>query len=327
MAYLEIQDITKECDNFTLSASFSVEEGEFLCIIGPSGSGKSTLLSLIEGLDTPSSGSIILDGKDITSERIQDRNIGMVFQDFTLFPSMNVEKNIEYGMKTEKKADRKRFASNLLKLVGLEGYEKRAVTSLSGGEAQRVQLARALAAEPKMLLLDEPLSALDPPLRKSIRSAIRSIHDTLGITMLYVTHDREEAFTISDSILIMHDGKAVAKGNAEELYRHPESLFTAFFTGEGTAIPAYLVYENTDGYLFFRPEDAVLSEEPLDPELYPMHVIFNDLEVVSEAFMGSGYLLGMEYQGYPMLSLSHTKPRKKHVSLMILAASMQNIAQ
>ena len=290
MPYLEIRNLTRKYKDFTLSASFGVEEGDFLCIIGPSGSGKSTLLSIIAGLENPDSGSVILDGKDITDTRIQDRNIGMVF-------------------------------------VGLEGYEKRSVTSLSGGEAQRVQLARALAAEPKILLLDEPLSALDPPLRKSIRSAIRTIHDTLGITMLYVTHDREEAFTVSDSILLMNEGKSVSMGSAEELYTHPGNLFTAFFTGEGTAIPAHLVYENTTGYLFFRPEDAVLSEEPINPEMYPMHIVFNDLKIVSAEFTGSGYLLGLDYQGYPMLCMSRTKPRKKDVSLMILQASMQNLPE
>ena len=145
--------------------------------------------------------------------------------------------------------------------------------------------------------------------------------------MLYVTHDREEAFTVSDSILLMNEGKSVSMGSAEELYTHPGNLFTAFFTGEGTAIPAHLVYENTTGYLFFRPEDAVLSEEPINPEMYPMHIVFNDLKIISAEFTGSGYLLGLDYQGYPMLCMSRTKPRKKDVSLMILQASMQNLPE
>ena len=204
MPYLEIRKLEKKYKDFTLSASFGVDEGEFLCVIGPSGSGKSTLLSLIAGLDKPDGGTVTIDGKDITKMKIQERGIGMVFQDFTLFPSMNVEKNIQFGM-TEKKAEKKKISDALLSLVGLEGYAKRSVSSLSGGEAQRVQLARAIAAKPKILLLDEPLSALDAPLRKSIRSSIRAIHDALGITMIYVTHDREEAFSISDSIMIMHD--------------------------------------------------------------------------------------------------------------------------
>ncbi len=325
MPYLEIRKLEKKYKDFTLSASFGVDEGEFLCIIGPSGSGKSTLLSLIAGLDKPDGGTITLDGKDITGEKIQSRGIGMVFQDFTLFPSMNVERNIQFGMK-EKKAERKKISDALLKLVGLEGYARRSVSSLSGGEAQRVQLARAIAAKPRILLLDEPLSALDAPLRKSIRSSIRAIHDTLGITMLYVTHDREEAFSISDSILIMHEGKTVAMGTAEELYRHPADLFTAFFTGEGTSLPAHLVFENSDGSIFFRPENAVISEENINPAMYPMHVIFNDAEILSCEFCGSAYMLGLQYQGYPILCQSTTKPRKKTVSVMILRESILSLS-
>lgn len=325
MPYLEIRKLEKKYKDFTLSASFGVDEGEFLCIIGPSGSGKSTLLSLIAGLDKIDGGTITLDGKDITGEKIQRRGIGMVFQDFTLFPSMNVERNIQFGMK-EKKAERKKISDALLKLVGLEGYARRSVSSLSGGEAQRVQLARAIAAKPRILLLDEPLSALDAPLRKSIRSSIRAIHDTLGITMLYVTHDREEAFSISDSILIMHEGKTVAMGTAEELYRHPADLFTAFFTGEGTSLPAHLVFENSDGSIFFRPENAVISEENINPAMYPMHVIFNDAEILSCEFCGSAYMLGLQYQGYPILCQSTTKPRKKTVSVMILRESILSLS-
>lgn len=321
MSYLEVRNVEKKYKDFTLSASFGIDEGEFLCIIGPSGSGKSTLLSLIAGLDKPDKGTITLEGKDITKERIQDRGIGMVFQDFTLFPSMNVEKNIQFGMKAPK-AERKKLTESLLELVGLGGYGKRSVTSLSGGEAQRVQLARALAAEPRILLLDEPLSALDAPLRKSIRSSIRAIHDTLGITMLYVTHDREEAFSISDSIMIMHDGKTVALGSAEELYRHPTDLFTAFFTGEGTALPASLIFENGTGAVFFRPENAIISEEPINPDMYPMYIILSDAEILSCEFTGSSYMLGLQYQGHPLLSQSATKPRKKTVSVMILKESL-----
>lgn len=323
MPYLEVRKLEKNYGDFTLSASFGVEEGEFLSIIGPSGSGKSTLLSLIAGLEMPDGGTITLGGKDITKERIQDRGIGMVFQEYTLFPSMNVEKNVQFGMK--RKEGRKETTTALLELVGLQGYGKRSVTSLSGGEAQRVQLARALAAEPGILLLDEPLSALDAPLRKSIRGSIRAVHDELGITMLYVTHDREEAFAISDSVMIMKSGKTVAMGTAEELYRHPKDLFSAFFTGEGTAIPAHLFYENTSGCLFFRPEDAIISEEPLNPAAYSMHIIMNDAEIVSAEFMGSGYMLGLDYQGYPVLCQSATKPRRKRVSLMILRESAINL--
>ena len=143
--------------------------------------------------------------------------------------------------------------------------------------------------------------------------------------MIYVTHDREEAFSISDSILIMHDGKTVAMGTAEELYRNPKDLFTAFFTGEGTALPAHLVFENMEGSVFFRPENAVISEESISAEMYPMYVVFPDAEIISCEFCGSDYILGLEYQGYPLLCQSATKPRRKTVSVMILKESILNL--
>ena len=190
MSYLECNGISQSFGSkFSLELSFSMEKDELLCIIGPSGSGKSTLLSLIAGIDNPKSGTIVIDGEDITHTPIQKRRIGMVFQDFSLFPTMNVGQNIGYGMKGN--TDREERTKELLQLVGLEGYENRKVHELSGGEAQRIALARAIAAEPRILLLDEPLSALDAPLRKRIRTTIRQIHEKTGTPMLYVTHDRE----------------------------------------------------------------------------------------------------------------------------------------
>ena len=325
MPFFEVHKLEKRYRDFTLSVSFSIEEGEFLTVIGPSGSGKSTLLSLIAGIESPDSGTITIGGKDITKERIQDRGIAMVFQDFSLFPSMNTERNIRFGMKEKDGKKQKELADKLLELVGLAGYGRRSVSSLSGGEAQRVALARAIAAEPRMLLFDEPLSALDPPMRKHLRSVIRSIHDSLGLTVIYVTHDTEEAFAISDSILVMNGGRSVTMKSAEELYRRPCDLFTAFFTGEGTAIPAHLIYENTEGSLFFRPEDATISEEALDPDAYPMHIILNDAKVVSADFAGAHYMLGLEYQGYPLLVETSVKPRKATVAVMILRQSVLNL--
>ena len=322
MPFFEVSGLEKKYKDFTLSLSFSIDEGEFLSVIGPSGSGKSTLLSLIAGIETPDKGTIQIAGQDITKARIQERGIGMVFQDFSLFPSMNTEKNIQFGMKEKDGRKKKQLSSQLLELVGLKGHEKRNVSSLSGGEAQRVALARAIAAEPRMLLFDEPLSALDPPMRKHLRSIIRNIHDSLGITVIYVTHDIEEAFAISDNILVMNGGKAVTKKTAEDLYRKPDSLFTAFFTGEGTALPAHLIFENTEGSLFFRPEDATIAEEGVDPEKYPMHVILNDVKVVSADFAGGHYMLGLSYQGYPMLVETSVRPRRANVSVMILRQSI-----
>ena len=323
MAFLEIKGLEKEYKDFTLSLSMAIEEGEFISLIGPSGSGKSTLLSVIAGILPPDRGEILLSGDDITGRRIQDRGIGMVFQDMALFPSMNVKKNIQAGMKEKDRKKRNELAEKLLELVGLPGYGKRSISSLSGGEAQRVALARSIAAEPRILLLDEPLSSLDAPLRKHLRAAIRMIHDSLGITMLYVTHDREEAFAVSDRIAIMHDGRIEAFGTAEELYRKPSNLFTAFFTGEGTAIPASVLSEGASGTLFFRPENAQIADLDADSSSFPRHMIFRNAEIVSAEFTGDGYTLGLDWNGFQILARSIIRPRKKDVSVIILTDAVE----
>ena len=323
MAFLEIKGLEEKYKDFTLSLSMAIEEGEFISLIGPSGSGKSTLLSVIAGILPPDRGEILLSGDDITGRRIQDRGIGMVFQDMALFPSMNVKKNIQAGMKEKDRKKRNELAEKLLELVGLPGYGKRSISSLSGGEAQRVALARSIAAEPRILLLDEPLSSLDAPLRKHLRAAIRMIHDSLGITMLYVTHDREEAFAISDRIAIMHDGRIEAFGTAEELYRKPSNLFTAFFTGEGTAIPASVLSEGASGTLFFRPENAQIADLDADSSSFPRHVIFRNAEIVSAEFTGDGYTLGLDWNGFQILARSIIRPRKKDVSVIILKEAVE----
>ena len=326
MSYLEINNLQKDYSDFILSLSFSVEKGELVTILGPSGSGKSTLLSLISGIESVDKGEIKIDGKDITKLPISKRGISMVFQDFSLFPGMNTKMNIEYGMKEKNSKKKDQKTEELLNTIGLPGYGKRKVTTLSGGEAQRVALARAIASEPDILLLDEPLSALDAPLRKKLRGSIRAIHDAFSTTMLYVTHDREEAFAISDKILIMKDGKVEAFGTPEELYRNPPTLFTAFFTGDGTALPASLIYgDGIEGSVFFRPESVTVSEESLEGGLYPNHLVFNNVEVLSAEYTGPGYMLGLSFRGMPMIAFSPLKPKKRLVSLMILMDSVKKI--
>ena len=323
MPYLSVKEVTKKYQEFNMSLSFEAEKDELVCILGPSGGGKSTLLSLLSGIENPDSGDITIDGNSITRLPIHQRGIGMVFQDFSLFPSMNTGENIEYGMRIKSRKERKEKAKELLTLVGLPGYEKRKVTELSGGEAQRVALARAIASEPQILLLDEPLSALDAPLRKKLRGAIRAIHDATGTTMLYVTHDREEAFAIADRILIMKDGRNVAYGTPEDLYRNPPDLFTAFFTGEGTALPCALLYgEGKEGYIFFRPESVTVSEEMLDGGLYPNHLVMNNVEVRSAEYTGPGYVLGLWFKGLPIIAFSPLKPKKRYISLMIMVDAL-----
>ncbi len=324
MSYLEALNIKKTYREFTLSVSMEIKKGELVCLLGPSGSGKSTLLSLLSGVENPDEGTVMLDGNDITRLPIEKRGIGFVFQDYSLFSSMNVAKNIEYGMRGRKKNEKKATVKSLLSLVGLEGYEKRSVETLSGGEAQRVALSRAIAAEPGILFLDEPLSSLDSPMRKNLRARIREIHDALGLSMLYVTHDRDEAFALADRIIIMKDGRIDTEGTPEEIYNNPKTLFSAFFTGDGTSLPSALIYgPESRGNIFFRPENvSVISDEPLEPGLYPNHIVFNGCTIESVEYRGEGYMILMTFNTHPIMAFSRLKPRKKTVSIMLLKDSV-----
>ncbi len=325
MSKLELINVRKEFKDFSLNISFTLRDNELLAILGPSGGGKSTLLKLISGEETPDEGEIILDGKRINNLPIQKRNIGMVFQDYSLFSNMNVTKNIEYGMKEKDRKHKKEIVSRLLSMAGLDGYQKRKVTTLSGGEAQRVALLRSIASEPGLLLLDEPLSALDAPMRKKVRNEIRSLHDITGIPMLYVTHDREEAFSLSDRIILINEGRIVAEGTAEELYHNPNTLFTAFFLGEGTALPASLFYKDSqeDEKVFFRPEDVAIVENDISWADYPNHLVIKGAKIESAEFMGDGYTLGLSYCSYPILANSVLKPKTSIVDLLILKNSIK----
>ncbi len=319
MAYLECRDLRRVYPQFSLELSFSMEQDELLCIIGPSGSGKSTLLSLVCGIDSPDSGKILLDGRDITETPIQKRSIGMVFQDFSLFPSMDVERNIQYGMKADSKSAKAKETERLLELVGLSGYGRRKVTELSGGEAQRVALARAIAAKPRMLLLDEPLSALDAPLRKRIRTLVRQIHDSTGIPMIYVTHDREEAFAIADRIMIMRGGHLESIGTPEEVYHRPKNLFSAFFTGDGTGLPMSLFGDPSEKkHLFFRPEDIVLDKvDSVDD-----HLVLRKASLVSTEYTGSYYILKLDFKGCLVTAYSQSRPEESTMDISVPAKSV-----
>ena len=320
MGKLELRGLRKAYPNFTLELDLSVEEGEFLTVIGPSGSGKSTLLSLISGLESPDSGQILLDGKDIVPLPPQKRSVGLVFQDYALFPSMSVEDNVSYALKVRHipKKEGRQAAGDLLDFVSLPGYGKRKVTTLSGGEAQRVALARALAGEPSVMLLDEPLSALDAALRRHLRDEIRRIHDEdRGLTTVYVTHDREEAFAISDRIAIVKDGKLEMAGTPEEVYKQPATLFTAFFTGEGTKLPTALFNLDKDAdTVFFRPE-AVAVRQTIFYGDADSWLELGQAEVMSSEFLGRSYLLGLRWQGHPILAESTVRPTSRHIDLYL----------
>ncbi len=235
---LEIKEVKKQYPEFDMDLSFSVEQGKLLTLLGPSGCGKTTTLHLIAGFLSPDSGDIRIGSESVTDRAPHERNIGVVFQDYALFPNLNVFGNIAFGLRMhgwERQKIEQRVAE-LLELVRLSGYESRTVTNLSGGEQQRVALARALAPHPRLLLLDEPLSALDAKLRKELRSEIRRIQQEVHLTTVYVTHDQEEALALSDRIAVMNSGRIEQTGSPYEIYNEPQTLFVADFVGMSNRI-------------------------------------------------------------------------------------------
>jgi putative spermidine/putrescine transport system ATP-binding protein len=219
--------------------SLEVREGEFVSLLGPSGSGKTTLLNILGGFDRPTSGHVYFGSTDVTLLQPHRRNIGMVFQNYALFPHMTVEDNIAYPLRARRirTPEIARRVSDALSLVELGGLESRRIGQLSGGQKQRVALARALVFDPKLVLLDEPLSALDKQLRESMQVELRRLHARLGATMIYVTHDQREALTMSDRIAVMRGGRIEQVGAPAELYNSPRNDFVASFVGESTLVP------------------------------------------------------------------------------------------
>ena len=235
-AILELKAVTKRFGR-TLTAdelSLTVDQGEFFTFLGPSGSGKSTILRMVAGLETPDTGQILIDGQDVSTVPPWRRNLGMMFQQYAVFPHMTVAENVGYGLKVRGMSGDviKRRVADMLELVGLSGYKDKNVTLLSGGEQQRVALARALAPQPRMLLLDEPLSALDEKIRRAMQTELKHVHSKTGTTFLYVTHDQEEALTMSDRIAVFNSGVCVQCDAPEPLYKRPRTRFVAgFFRG------------------------------------------------------------------------------------------------
>lgn len=233
---LQLRRLTKRYGPVTaaLDVTFDVPDGQFLTMLGPSGSGKSSVLAMIAGYSTPTSGQILLDGRNLASVPASDRGIGVVFQHYALFPHMTVNANVAYGLKRHRwpKAKIAPRVAEMLDLVGLSGFGERRPGELSGGQQQRVALARALAFEPRLLLMDEPLGALDREIRAQMQEQIRQLHRELCPTVVYVTHDRGEAYGLADRVAIMRDGCLVSSGTPSELYQAPPSRFVAsFFAG------------------------------------------------------------------------------------------------
>jgi putative spermidine/putrescine transport system ATP-binding protein len=245
MAFLELSHLQKFYGPTHVVKDFSldVEQGEFVSFLGPSGCGKTTTLRMVAGFETVSEGVIRIDGRDVVNLKPNQRNIGMVFQSYALFPNMTVAQNVGFGLKVAgaPRADAEARVREMLALIGLPEMGGRYPFQLSGGQQQRVALARALAVRPKVLLLDEPLSALDAKIRVSLRDEIRTIQRELGITTIYVTHDQEEALAISDRIVVMHAGVAEQVGDPFEIYNRPATRFVASFVGTLSPLDAVVV--------------------------------------------------------------------------------------
>ena len=245
MTYLQLENLHRQFGNFKAlnGIDISLGEGEFLSLLGPSGCGKTTALRLVAGFDRPNAGRIVIEGKDLAGVAPNKRDMGMVFQAYSLFPNMTARQNVEFGLKIRgrDKADRTKRVDDLLELVGLGHAGDRYPHQLSGGMQQRVALARALAIEPRVLLLDEPLSALDAKVRVQLREEIRRIQLELGITTLYVTHDQEEALAISDHVAVMYAGVIEQMGTPSEMYTAPKTPFVAEFIGTMNRLEARIV--------------------------------------------------------------------------------------
>ena len=252
---LELKNIKKsfqEGEDVLESICLTAKKGEFVTLLGSSGCGKTTTLRIIAGLEQPDSGQVFLNGKDVTSLEPNQRNVNTVFQNYALFPHMNVADNIGYGLKLKKtsKAEISRRVKEMLELVQLSGFEKRKPSELSGGQRQRVAIARALVNTPEVLLLDEPLGALDLQLRRAMQHELKRLQKKLGITFIYITHDQEEAINMSDTIAVMNHGRFEQIGTPDEIYNHPKTSYVAMFVGNAnilTGVVESVDPERTDG--------------------------------------------------------------------------------
>ena len=233
---ISLQGISKTYEDNTVldDLNLDIKKNEFLTLLGPSGCGKTTTLKIIAGFEYADDGKVLFENKDMNNIPPYERAVNTVFQKYALFPHMNIYENIAFGLKIKKmpKDEIDRKVKEMLKLVALEGFEKRSVDSLSGGQQQRIAIARALVNEPKVLLLDEPLGALDLKLRQEMQTELKKIQQKLGITFIFVTHDQEEALTMSDTIVVMNKGKIQQMGTPEDIYNEPENAFVARFIGE-----------------------------------------------------------------------------------------------
>jgi len=319
---LEVRGLTKRFGEVTAVADFSlaVADGETVALLGPSGCGKTTVLRIIAGLEQPDAGQVLLAGRDATDWPPERRGVGLVFQSYALFPHLSVEANVAYGLRFRRGVDRVARVEELLSLVGLSGYERRKPHQLSAGQQQRVALARALAPEPGILLLDEPLSALDAALRKELRAELRALLGKLGMTALYVTHDQEEALALADRVAVMREGRLDQVAPPAELYARPRTPFVAAFLGRANLWPGKVVSvdgdralvevagerfpaergearEGDEVFLFFRPEWVHLGDGPFVAA------------VEGAEYLGDRWELRARFRDLPLVLIAAQDPR------------------
>lgn len=338
MALIELIDISKSFGGEKVLDEFDlkIEENEFITLLGPSGCGKTTTLRILGGFEKPDTGRVMFRGEDITDLSPNKRQINTVFQKYALFPNMNIADNIAFGLKISGKSkdyirDKVQYA---LKLVNLSGYEKRRVDSLSGGQQQRIAIARAIVNEPRVLLLDEPLGALDLKLRQEMQYELIRLKNELGITFLYVTHDQEEALTMSDKVVVMNKGYIQQMGTPEEIYNEPENAFVADFIGDSNIIDGVMEKDRAVricGRTFRCVDEGFGRNRPVDAVIRPEDIVIGrpgegilDGIVTSNIFIGVHYEMCIEAGGFEWLAQNTVSyPVGSRVSVNVAPENIQ----
>ena len=338
MALIELVDISKSFDGELVLDEFNlkIKENEFITLLGPSGCGKTTTLRILGGFETPDTGKVLFQGEDITNLAPNKRPLNTVFQKYALFPHMNIAENIAFGLKISGKSkeyinDKIKYA---LKLVNLSGFEKRSVDSLSGGQQQRIAIARAIVNEPRVLLLDEPLGALDLKLRQEMQYELIRLKNELGITFLYVTHDQEEALTMSDKVVVMNQGYIQQMGTPEEIYNEPENAFVADFIGDSNIIDGVMLEDRVVkicGSVFPCIDEGFGRNKPVDVVIRPEDIIIGkpgqgimDGVVTYNVFIGVHYEKCIDAGGFEWLAQNTTSyPVGTRVSIGVTPENIQ----
>ena len=296
---IRLEDIEVSFDDNRVlrGISLNIRDKEFVTLLGPSGCGKTTTLRIIGGFIRPDRGSVFFDGKKINDMPPYRRSVNTIFQRYALFPHYNVYENIAFGLRVQKvsKPEIARRVADMLSLVNLRGFEKRQVNSLSGGQQQRVAIARALVNRPRVLLLDEPLGALDLKLRKEMQTELKNIQQSLGITFIYVTHDQEEALTMSDTVVVMNDGQILQQGTPQDVYNEPANAFVADFIGESNIVPGIM---HADYLTEFCGRRFECVDRGFDPD-EPVEVVIRpeDLKIVEENAQLRGTVQSVIFKG------------------------------